>query len=123
MDFLKKLFGGGGGNPQQNSNDVGIYFYVRPRGCEEVIQVRVDMRNDPSLADDGGYIVRKTVRGSYRCFNPVEMTLVFNKNRQLAEQTLDRAEFVSREDYEAWQEKLSQIKANAANAVNAPTED
>lgn len=109
MNFLKNLFGGGGG---KQSSDVGIYVYVRPRGCEEVIQIRLNPNNDLSRNEDGKLFVRKIARGSYRCFNPIEMTLYFNDNRQLVSHEIDRAgEVVDEAAYNAWQETLAAKKA------------
>jgi|FLYN01.1.fsa_nt_gi hypothetical protein len=102
MDFFRKLFGGAatGGD----SDKSGLYFYVRARNCDEVVQVRIDTNNDLSLSDDGsGYWVRKLAHGSnYRCRWPVEMTLYFDSNRKLQNSDVQGGELVTREEYEAW---------------------
>ncbi len=102
MNILKNLFGGGSGG--NNADDGGIYFYVRPRGCEEVVKVRIDPRNDLSQADDGsGYFVRKLARGTtYPCFREIEMMLHFDSNRNLTETEVQRGEMVDEEAYTTW---------------------
>lgn len=115
MNFLKNLFGGGNSG---QSADKGLYFYVQPRGCEEVVEVRINPLNDLSTGDDGGYFIRKTVRGNHRCFNPAEMTLYFGGNKTLTSQEISGGAFVTRADYDAWQVKLA-AKQRAAREHNA----
>lgn len=125
MNILKNLFGGGGGNHNAPKDD-GIYVYVRPRGCEEVVQIRLHPGNDLSRSEDGsGYFVQKTARGSYRCFNPIEMTLYFDGQRNLSNHEIKGGDLVDESEYHAWQETLAARKAairekNAAvDAANA----
>lgn len=97
MDFLRRLFGGGGGDDSK-----GMYVYVRPRGCDEVVRVRIDRYNDLSLSDDGEtYWVHKYVRGT-KCFQQVEVDLFFDKNRQLQNSEVAGGSLVSEEEYNAW---------------------
>jgi len=79
MGFLKKLFGGGG-------TSAGADFYtftVQCERCNEGIEGRVNLSNDLSLDDEGGYLVRKVLMGSGRCFQQIEVTLKFDSSRQL----------------------------------------
>lgn len=95
MNFLKNLFGGSGGG----SNDRGFYVYVKPKMCQEIIKVRIDMLNSLSQNDDGdGYFVRKTARGQ-RCPFAAEMTLFFDGNRRLIDKVIENGEFVTEEDF------------------------
>ncbi len=97
MDFLKKLFSAGGAG-----GDVGIYFYVKPSGCDEVVRVRINRNNDLSLADDGkNYWVHKVVMGT-TCFQRVELDVYFKASRQVSETKISGGELVKKEDYEAW---------------------
>lgn len=98
MDFLKKLFGGGA-----SSGDAkGLYYYVKPRGCEEVVRVRIDRNNDLSLSDDGkSYYVHKVVMGT-KCFQRAEVDFYFNGSRQLTNSEVSGGEMVKEADYEAW---------------------
>jgi hypothetical protein len=101
MNFLKKIFGGG---QSGDSNDrAGMYFYVRPTGCDEIVRVRVDLNNDLSYTDEGDSLwVHKLARGtSYKC-RSVEMDLYFDTNRRLQNSDLKGGELVTQADYEAW---------------------
>ena len=43
------------------------------------------LRNDLSLREEGGYMAKKTLVGSQRCFERIPITLTFDGNRQLAD--------------------------------------
>jgi hypothetical protein len=103
MDFLRKLFGGAASGGQ---NDRGVYFYVQPKGCDEVVRVRVDPHNDLSAnEEESGYWVRKQVRGtSYKCM-AVELTLYFDERRSLQNQEVKGGALVTEKDYQGWLEK------------------
>jgi hypothetical protein len=100
MDFLKKLFGGG----MELSDKRGAYFYVRPQGCQEVVRVRIDLNNDPSLADDNRtYFVRKTVRGTtYKCTRSAELYLSFDSGRKLQNTEVMGGALLTQADFDAW---------------------
>ncbi|MCU0512504.1 MAG: hypothetical protein MUE40_08020 [Anaerolineae bacterium] len=98
MNFLKKLFGLGSGGQRA---DNGLYVYVRPKMCQEVLRLRVDVYNHLSLNDDeSGYLVRKEARGS-RCPFPVTVTLRFDRQRNLTGREIENGEFVTEADYAA----------------------
>ncbi len=105
MDFLKRLFGNNGATRDASAGDAtGVYFYVRPNGCDEVVRVRVDRNNDLSLADDGStYWVRKGVRGT-KCRQPVELTIYFDSSRRLTSTDAQNGVLVTHADYTAWLE-------------------
>jgi hypothetical protein len=97
MNFLKNLFGGEGGVQDKR----GYYVYVRPKRCDQLLEVRIDLYNDLSLDDDGGYFVRKIAQ-SARCPFPAEITLNFDKNRSFLKRNIVDGEFVEKSEYEAW---------------------
>lgn len=97
VQFLKRLLGGA----KAIEGDRGLYFYVRPKACNEILKVRVDPMNDISQDDDGRYFVRKLARGN-RCPFPVEMKLYFDANRHYVDGEIENGIFVSADDYEAW---------------------
>ena len=77
MNILKSLFGGG-----SRSEDRGIYFYVQPKACQEILRIRVDPMNDLSRQDEGkGYWVRKVASG-HRCPFQAEVEIFFDKNKR-----------------------------------------
>ncbi len=103
MDFLKKLFGGGGG-AAASRGDSGIYFYIRPHTCKEVLRVRIDRNNDLSATDDNsGFFCRKLARSSdYHCNRQIEIELWFDANRQLQNSEVMGGLMVTEADYQAW---------------------
>lgn len=106
MELLKRLFGGGAARPasgRETGDRAGLYFYVRPTGCQEVIRVRIDKNNDPSMADDGTYFVIKTVRGStYQCNRSAELHLHFDRERRLQSTDVTGGALVDQAEYESW---------------------
>jgi hypothetical protein len=102
MDLFRKLFGGGGSSSSGDRS--GAYFYVKPNGCDEVVRVRIDMNNDPSLNDDSsGYFIIKTVRGTtYKCTRSAELHLIFDSNRRLKSSEVNGGALVTQAEYDAW---------------------
>lgn len=85
MGFLKKLFSPSLPKPEKHY----YIFQVKCKRCGEIIEGRVDLDNDLSLSDEGsGYIVRKGLMGSNRCFQQIEVELSFNSSRQLIEKSI-----------------------------------
>jgi hypothetical protein len=97
MGFFRRLFGGGPAAP----TDRFVTYYVRPKRCDEVVPVRIDQNNDPSLTDEGGYFVRKIARGE-RCPFPAELTVSYDSSRRPVEVTVKDGEQVNEAVYEAW---------------------
>jgi len=99
MNFIKNLFGGAGGGA---SSDRGLYFYVRPFRCDQLMKIRVDPMNDLSKTDDGdGYIVRKMTKEP-RCPFETELMIYFDKNKNITNKEVTRGELISVEEYDAW---------------------
>ena len=91
MGFLKKLFGGGA---LSSSNSDFYTFSVHCDRCGEIIEGKVNLNNDLSLDDEGGYNVRKVLMGSGHCFQQIEVTLKFNASRQLQEKQISGGKIV-----------------------------
>jgi len=91
MGFFKKLF-----NPELPKPEKHYYtFQVKCNRCGEIIEGRIDLDNDLSVNDEGnGYIVRKGLMGSDRCFQQIEVELNFSSSRQLQEQSITGGTFV-----------------------------
>ena len=92
MNFFKNLFSGG----ESAKPDKRFYvFRVKCRRCGEIIEGRVDLDNDLSMLDEGeGFIVRKGLMGSNRCFQQIEVELNFDSSRQLIEKNISGGTFV-----------------------------
>lgn len=101
VNFLKNLFGGG------RSEDRGVYFYVQPKMCAEILRLRVDPLNDLSRRDEGsGYWVRKVASG-HRCPFQAEVELYFDKNKRFQDSAVTNGKLVSEADWLAQQAKRS----------------
>ena len=91
MGFLKNLFSGTSAKPEK----LYYTFNVKCKRCGETIEGRVDLDNDLSLNDEGnGYLVRKILMGSNRCFQQIEVELNFDSSRQITEKTITGGTFV-----------------------------
>ncbi len=94
-DMVKSMFSGGPVSAE------GYWIYVRCRRCGEVIKTRLDPRHGLSETDDGSYIARKTLVGNQLCFERIEVTLTFDKRRNLIDRQISRGEFITAADYAA----------------------
>ena len=92
LDSLKTMFSG-----QESTAE--YWVYVRCKRCGEPIKTRIDLQNHLSQNDEGGYVVNKTLVGSQRCFERIEVTLYFNSRRELIDQSISRGEFITAEEY------------------------
>lgn len=101
MEFLKRLFGGGGVPSGTGNEQFAMYFYVRPKRSEEIMRVRIDMRNDLSQADAGGYFVRKVVRATRAPF-PAELLVNFDDRRRVSGVEVENGEVVDESIYQEW---------------------
>lgn len=113
LDSLKSALRGqkvsrasGRGRSGFGGDEKGVYrIYVRCNRCGEPLQSRVNLMNDPSLADDGEtWIVRKGIIGSGKnlCFQTIEVTLRFDaKKQKIIESTAVGGELLTAEAYEA----------------------
>jgi hypothetical protein len=101
LDGLRKALGGSG---RARSGGNVYWIYARCRRCGEPLLGRVDLRNEPSLADDGeSWIVRKGLIGSGfdRCYQVVEVTLTFDAAKQdVLQSEAAGGELISKEEYE-----------------------
>ncbi|MBI5304238.1 MAG: hypothetical protein HY868_19050 [Chloroflexi bacterium] len=96
LDKLKTLFAANAG-----SDLMVTWLYVKCKRCGTPLAVRVDLRNDPSLDDEGtGYILRKEIMDS-KCYTLMHAELQFNAAKKIVSQTIDKGEFLTREQYEA----------------------
>jgi hypothetical protein len=99
MNFLRNLFGGGDGSDDSRS----LYIYVRPKRCDQIVAVRIDLMNDLSITDDeAGYWVRKVAQ-AYRCPFPAELIVYFDKSKRMVSREVTDGELVEKAEYEAWQ--------------------
>lgn len=109
MSFWSKLAKSLFGSSALNSGkDGGLYYYVRVHyvpgrtsSQDEIVEIRIHPHNELSLQDDGNYFVRKTVVGN-KNFRRAELTLTFNKRRQVINHEISGGELVTAEEYDAY---------------------
>lgn len=89
MGFIRRLFGSG----STSSNSDFFAFKVRCDRCGEIIEGKVNLSNDLSMDDDGGFYARKVLIGSERCFQRIEVTLKFDSARNLTERHAGAGQF------------------------------
>ena len=99
MSFLKKL----GNIFSSSSSQSGriLYLYVQCSRCGEKLQARVDTWNELTPDYDGNsdnpssYFCRKVLVGEKLCFQPVELSLMFDKNRKLVKQEITGGKYIN----------------------------
>jgi hypothetical protein len=101
LDRLRRAFAGGGSAPAE----ANLYWvYAQCRRCGEPLKGRIDLRNEPSQADEADtWIVRKGLvgTGARRCFQTVEVTLTFDQSKQnVIDSEVTGGKLISREEYE-----------------------
>lgn len=96
LDSLKTVFAGPAGR-----DDTAYWLYVRCARCGEAIKTRIDLHNDLSPVDEGGYRINKTLIGNRLCFERIEVTLRFDANRRLVDRSISRGSFITAEEYNA----------------------
>lgn len=109
MGFLQKLASLFSPSQAQGEGDV-FWLHVRCDRCGEVIRNRVNLANEPSATgydergQPTGYRLRKTLIGSRRCYQPIEVTLTLDANRRIVEREIQGGQFATAEDYAAQSE-------------------
>jgi hypothetical protein len=102
VNFFKNLFGGGKG-VQTADADGGLYYFVQPDGCDEIVRVRVNPHNDLSQHDDeDGFFVRKLARGE-RCRQAVTLEIRYDARRRYASHQVEGGRWATADEYAAWQ--------------------
>lgn len=99
MDFLRRLFGGGGTNAEP---DAAMYLYVKCNHCGSPLRVRIDTRNElyPEYGDmeASGYVLHKEMMDS-KCFRLMYATVRFDARRRELDREIEGGTFITREEY------------------------
>ena len=103
MGFFKRVASFLSATPREMET-VGIY--VRCDKCGEALGTRIHLRNDVSPlygeeGQGGAYFVRKTLVGSKRCFQPIQVELTFDANRKVIAKEITGGQFITEKEYEA----------------------
>lgn len=93
MSLLQKLFA-----PSSERNV--LWLYVRCDQCDAKVRVRIDLYNDLSWTDDGGYILRKEIMDS-QCYRLMNAVLRFDNARCVTSCEISGGEFITKDEYES----------------------
>jgi hypothetical protein len=94
IGFLKRLLS------RKAEEEDAIWIHVRCGKCGEGIKSRVDLRHDltPRYGEGGNvtsYFLRKVLIGSGRCFQPIEVKLTFDANRNIISREITGGDFIA----------------------------
>lgn len=97
MDLLKRLFGSSVPSAQRRGSFYALA--VQCSRCGELISTQINLNNDLSVGygegeDKATYFCRKVLVGRERCFQPVEVRLRFDADRQLIDRQITGGRFV-----------------------------
>ncbi len=76
-----------------------LWLYVRCDKCGAPVAVRVNLHNDPSVDDEGGFILRKEIMDS-KCFRLMSAELHFDDQKRVTEKTIEGGKFITQQEYE-----------------------
>ena len=101
MGLLKRIFGSDKKPVNRDESDSNaIILYVKVKKCGAIARVRVDLRNDLSLDEDGeAYIVRKSIVDNV-CYGTSELELRFDSNHRELSRAVTNGEIVARTEWE-----------------------
>lgn len=116
MGFLKKLFGGGGGEKKSEEyvDTRGVYFYIRCQNCGTITRVRADKEYD-LIREGDGFVWHKTIVDN-RCFRPMQTVVTLDKAYQIVNTEISGGEFVAEEDYNKWLESKNAPPADEGSS-------
>jgi hypothetical protein len=92
MGILNRLLG----RPEE---DGALWLYVRCSHCGATVRVRINLFNDLSLTEDGGYILRKDILDD-KCFQLMRAELRFDSKRRVISRDIEGGEFITQDEYE-----------------------
>jgi len=105
MNFLKKL--GKALSPPSPTTGRALYLYVQCNKCGEKLRARVDVWNELTPEFDGksdspvSYLCRKVLVGENMCFQPIELSLKFDKNHKLLEKKINGGKYIEEAEFTA----------------------
>ncbi|MGB8644643.1 MAG: hypothetical protein WCF84_05365 [Anaerolineae bacterium] len=76
-----------------------LWLYVQCNRCKTPVAVRINLYNDPSLDEAGGYVLRKEIMDS-KCFQLMRAELHLDQQRRIKEQAVEGGKFLSKDEYE-----------------------
>jgi hypothetical protein len=115
MGFFSKLMAALTGKAP-TGNDRYLLLYVLDHRCREPICGQVDLLNELSQAEEGGYYVRKVLHtaGKRRCFGQVEVQIWLDGKKQILRHEVQGGRWLTAEEYAAEVERQAQTAAAQA---------
>lgn len=102
MNFFRqlgRLFAGGG----RAGGNRYLTVYVLSRRCREPLSGQIDLYNEISATEEGGYAyyTRKVLHtsGDRRCFDQVEVNLYFDQNKKIAHHEVEGGSWLTEAEY------------------------
>ena len=103
MNIFKKLSKAFSAPPAKTER--ALYLFVRCDKCGEKLRGRVDVWNDLTPEYEGNsdspasYHCRKVLIGDQRCYQPIELTLKFDKNHKLVERQINGGKYIEEAEF------------------------
>ena len=99
MGIFKKISDYFTSTGPRKAPDYSTWITVRCNRCGEVIRTRIDLRNDLSTEfanspSETTYYSHKVIIGQQRCYQKIDVELVFNSKRKLVQKSISGGEFV-----------------------------
>ena len=123
MGFFKRWMNALSGTAP-TGNDRYLPIYVYSNRCREVVVGQVDFLNELSLADEGGYYVRKVLHtsGKSRCFGQVEVELWLDSKKKLQRTEVQGGRWLTADEYHAELDAAAEREAAAQEEALSSTE-
>lgn len=83
-----------------SSEGTVLWLYARCDQCGAKVRVRIDLYNDLSWTDDGGYILRKETMDN-RCYRLMTAVLRSSNARCVTSREISSGEFITKDEYES----------------------
>ncbi|HHY58067.1 MAG TPA: hypothetical protein GYA08_21835 [Chloroflexi bacterium] len=116
MGFFAKILAAFTGKAP-TGGDRYLPLYVLDHRCREPISGQIDLLNELSLAEEGGYYVRKVLHtaGKRRCFSQVEVQLWLDGKKQITRHEVQGGRWLTAAEYAAAVERQAQEAEAAVN--------
>ncbi len=116
MGFFAKILAAFTGKAP-TGGDRYLPLYVLDHRCREPISGQIDLLNELSLAEVGGYYVRKVLHtaGKRRCFSQVEVQLWLDGKKQITRHEVQGGRWLTAAEYAAAVERQAQEAEAAVN--------
>jgi hypothetical protein len=102
MGFLKRLFGGQGGETGGGGDPQGIYLFAQCDHCGAIVRVRADKQHDLQNVD-GGYEWHKTIVDA-KCFRRMQTVVRFDRQYNVSHAELSGGTYVTEAAWEQQQQ-------------------